>query len=157
MPSPNFGSRPLSQLPASAFPERADRYVCDKCGRDISKHFRGGRAHAQKPMGAERYLCRCGQKYLTGAIEWNHLGEWERARRVRDTFGLGILFSAMFSILGLLAFLVLRFIFDLRKGALIISLVITAFPFVLMQMTFWPDVVRSMWRTGVGPSVTGPD
>jgi hypothetical protein len=98
-------------------------------------------------MGPERYLCRCGQKYLTGAIEWDHLGEWERANRVRETFVLGVVFSAMSFLLGFLAYLILYFTFGLRQEALVIWLVITALPFVLMQITFWPDVAFSMWRT----------
>jgi hypothetical protein len=97
MLSLNLGARPLITLPASAFPNGADVYVCDKCGRDITRHFRPGRAHVWAPMGPERYLCLCGQRYLTGATEWDHLSDWERNRRVKDTLGLGVLFSAMFS------------------------------------------------------------
>jgi hypothetical protein len=153
MLSLNLGARPLITLPASAFPNGADVYVCDKCGRDITRHFRPGRAHVWAPMGPERYLCLCGQRYLTGATEWDHLSDWERNRRVKDTLGLGVLFSAMFSILGLLAYLVLHFVLGLREGALVTGLVITALPFSLMQIGFWPGVVASMWRTRVGSRV----
>jgi hypothetical protein len=152
MLSLNLGSRPLIRLPASAFPSAADLYVCDKCGRDITKHLHPGRAHTWAPMGPERYACSCGQKYLTGATEWDHFGERERKHRVRDTFGLGVLFSAMSSIPGLLVYLALHFVFGLRRGALVTGLVIAAAPFVLMQITFWPDVVASMWRTRAGAS-----
>src|SRR5262249_61613352 len=34
-----------SQLPASKFPEHADVYICDRCGRDITSHHHRGRAH----------------------------------------------------------------------------------------------------------------
>jgi DNA-directed RNA polymerase subunit RPC12/RpoP len=122
MLSLNLGSRPLIRLPASAFPSRADLYVCDKCGRDITKHLHPGRAHAWAPMGSERYACSCGQKYLTGATEWDHLGGHGRKRRVRDTFGLGVLFSAMSSIPGLLVYLALHFVFGLRREALVTGL-----------------------------------
>jgi hypothetical protein len=101
-------------------------------------------------MGPERFLCLCGQRYLTGATEWDHFGDWERERRVRDTVGLGVLFSAMSSIPGLLACLVLYFVFGLREGALVTGLVITGLPFSLMQLGFWPGVIASMWRTRVG-------
>jgi hypothetical protein len=153
MLSLNLNSRPLVKLPASAFPNRADAYMCDKCGRDITKYFRPGRAHVWAPMGPERFQCRCGQKYLTGAAEWDHLGDWERSRRVRGTFGLGILFSIILSIVGLPVYLVLHFIFGLGKGALIAGLAIATFPFFLVQITFWPGVVASMWRTRFGAVV----
>jgi hypothetical protein len=153
MLSLNLGSRPLTKLPASAFPSRADAYVCDKCERDITRHFRSGRAHVETPMGPERFRCRCGQQYLTGAIEWDHLGDWERKQRVWGRFGIGVAFSAIFSFLGLLAYLFLHFIFELRKGALVTGLVITALPFFLIQITFWPGVMASMWRTRFGTSI----
>jgi len=153
MLSLNLGARPLVKLPASAFPDRADIYVCDKCGRDITRHFRPGQAHVWAPMGPERCLCLCGERYLTGAKEWDHFSDWERNRRVGDTLGLGILFSAMFSILGLLAYVVLHFVFGLRGGALVTGLVITALPFSLMQIAFWPEVFASMWRTRVGSRI----
>ena len=83
MLSLNLGARPLVTLPASSFTDRADAYVCDKCGRDIAKHFRPGQSHAWGPMGRERYRCLCGQKYLPGATEWDHLGDRERSRRIK--------------------------------------------------------------------------
>jgi hypothetical protein len=150
MLSLKLGTRSLSKLPASAFPDRADVYVCDKCGRDITKHFRPGQAHVWAPMGDERHRCLCGKTYLTGATEWDHFGDWERNRRIRDTLGLGALFSVMSSIPGLLAYLVVRFVFGLREGALVVGLIIAFLPFSLMQIGFWPGVVASMWRTRIG-------
>ena len=73
---------PLKTLPASGFPERADVYTCDKCARDVTKHLRLRRSHSWTPMGLTRFVRRCGQRYLTGAIEWVHLGRSERHRRV---------------------------------------------------------------------------
>ena len=64
----------LKTLPASGFPERADAYICDKCARDVTKYFRLRPSHSWTPMGPARFVCRCGQCYLTGAIEWDHLG-----------------------------------------------------------------------------------
>lgn len=153
MLSLNLSARTLVKLPASAFPDRAAVYVCDKCGRDVTKYFRPGQAHVWAPMGPERYRCVCGQRYLTGATEWDHFSDWERNRSVRDTLGLGVLFSAMSSILGLLAYLVLHLVFGLREGALFTGLVITVLPFFLMQITFWPEVVASMWRTRIGAAL----
>jgi len=56
----------------------------------------------------------------------------------------------MFSVLGLAVYLILRFGFGLRRGALLMSLSVAALPFVLMQITFWPEVIASMWRTRMG-------
>ncbi len=67
--------------------------------------------------------------------------DWERNRLVGDTLGLGVLFSAMFSIVSLRAYLVLHFAFGLREGALVTALVITALPFSLMHITLWPGVI----------------
>jgi hypothetical protein len=64
--------------------------------------------------------------------------------------GVGILFSAIFSIPGILAYLVMHFAFGFQDGAIVTGLVITALPFSLMQITFWPGVVASMWRTRIG-------
>jgi hypothetical protein len=100
-------------------------------------------------MGPERYQCLCGKKYLTGATEWDHFGRWERSRRIRDTLGLRVLFSTMLSVLGLMTYLVLKVAFGLREGAVGTGLVITAFPFCLMQLGFWPSVFASMWRTRI--------
>ena len=150
MTSLNLFAANATKLPASAFPSPADTYVCDKCERDITKHLRRGQAHAWKPMGPERYLCRCGQKYLTGATEWDHLGEWERKRRVRQTLGLGILFSAPSSVIGFVAYLALH----RSRGALIGALAITPLPFLLILVPFCLHVAASMWRTRIGSSTS---
>jgi hypothetical protein len=143
----------LKTLPASSFPERADPYVCDKCARDVTKRFRLRQSHTWAPIGPARFTCRCGQRYLTGAIEWDHLGLPERHRRVWQTFVLGIFRSGIFSIFGILIDFALRFLFDLRQAGFLVALFITALPFVWLQFTFWPEVLASMWRTRVGSSV----
>jgi hypothetical protein len=146
----NIHARQVVTLPASAFPSRAHVYVCDQCGRDVTKQFRVGQSHAWAPLGPETYVCICGQRYLTGATEWDHLGDHERSRRVGKTLGVGAVISAMFSVLGLAVYLILHFGFGLRQGALLTSLFLAALPFVLMQITFWPEVIVSMWRTRMG-------
>jgi len=102
--SVNLTSRPFIKLPGSAFPSSADAYECDKCGRDITKHFRPGGSHSWAPMGPERYQCTCGQKYLTGAIEWDHLGDRERKRQLVGMFAFGLLFSALISPVSLITY-----------------------------------------------------
>jgi hypothetical protein len=78
MTSLNLSAPHPTTLSASAFPTSADVYLCDKCGRDVTKHLHRGQAHVWKPIDPNRYQCRCGEKYLIGATEWDHLGEWER-------------------------------------------------------------------------------
>jgi ABC-type nickel/cobalt efflux system permease component RcnA len=151
--SRSFLIRAVRTLPASSFPERADVYVCDKCARDVTKHFRLRQSHSWTPMGPTRFVCRCGQRYLTGAVEWDHLGSSERHRRVWQTLWLGVLLSGMFSIVGTLIYLPLRFLLDLREAGFLVALFITALPFVWLQMTFWPEVLASMWRTRIGSSI----
>ena len=153
MLSLNLSARPTVTFPASAFPDRADAYACDKCGRDITKRFRPRMSDAWAPMGRDRYKCLCGRRYLTGATEWDHLSDWERNRRVTDTLGTGVIFSATFSMPGLLVYLVLHFVFGLREAAVITCWIITVLPFCLMQIGFWPGVLASMWRTRVGTRV----
>lgn len=149
----DLGARPLTILPASEFPSRADAYVCDNCRRDITRHLHRGRAHVWRQMGSERYRCNCGALHITGAVEWDHLRDWERKRRVSQTFGLGIIFSFMSSIAGLLAYLALHFLFGLRQAALITGLALTALPFVLVQLTFWYSVPASVRRTRFGSGI----
>lgn len=146
-------SRPSVTLPASAFPKQASLYMCDECNRNVTKYLRPGRAHVWKPMGRERFQCVCGRKYLTGATEWDHLGDWERRNRISQTVGLGIMFSALASILGLLVYLAFYYGFECREGAVITGLSIAALPFIFMQVSFWPFVAASMWRTRVGKSI----
>jgi hypothetical protein len=109
-------------------------------------------------MGPERYQCLCSQKYLTAATEWNHFGRWERSRRIRDTLGVGVLFSAMLSVFGLLLYLdlALKFAFGLGAGAVVTVLVITALPFCLTQLEFWPGVFASMWRRRIALRIELP-
>jgi hypothetical protein len=148
MLSLNNSARPLVTLPASAFPARANIYVCDKCGRDLTKQFRPQQSHVWRPLGPERYQCLCGKTYLTGATEWDHFSAQERRRRIGQTLFAGVLFSMMFSVCGLLIYLFLL-AFGLRRGAVVTGLVIAALPFSWMQLEFWPSVVASMRRTRV--------
>ena len=151
----NLSSRPLVKLPASAFPNRADIYSCDKCGLDITKNLRPGRAHVWKPMGPERYRCRCGQVYLTGATEWDHFSERERRGRIFQTIVFGILLSAFFAIPAIFFYLCLHYIFGVRSDAVVTAVLVAVVPFVWMHITFWPGVVASIWRTRIVSRVKG--
>lgn len=138
---------PPKKLSASAFPERADIYTCDVCGRDITKHLRPGRAHVWSSMGPERYICKCGQTYLTGAREWDHLGDWQRSRRIRETLVLGILFSLLAMLFGLLPGLGVYLISHKVHAARLTVLVIAAIPLAFMLGEFYLSVGFSIYRT----------
>jgi hypothetical protein len=132
-----------SVLPASAFPNPAMTYVCDNCGRDVTKHLHRGQAHVWQPMGPQRYTCRCGQRWLTGAVEWDHLGDWERRRRIRDT-------SAFSVVLAILAFIPATITYfalwpGARAGATAAAIILV--PSILSGAPFWIAVATSIWRT----------
>lgn len=143
----NLNAPSKTQLPASAFPSYADVYVCDHCGRNITKHLRRTNGHTGTPLGREMYVCVCGRKYVTGAIEWDHLSEQERKRRIRQDFGLARFFSAILAIPGLLIYIV----FHRARGGLSAALLITAFPFILLGLSYL-DVAASIWRTRIAGS-----
>jgi hypothetical protein len=65
-------------LPASRFPEHANTYFCDKCGEDITRHFSARRCHGSLPLGPPTFYCECGERYLSGTREWDHLGSNEK-------------------------------------------------------------------------------
>jgi hypothetical protein len=98
-------------------------------------------------------MCRCGATYLTGALEWDHLGDWERHHRVRDTFAIGLALSSVCSIIGVLICVYMRFVLDLRKLGFVVAVSIGSLPFILIQLSFWAAVVASMWRTRIGKSL----
>jgi len=62
MQSLNLDSHARIKLPASEFPDKADVYVCDKCGRDITERLQRGAGHTAWQIGTERYRCQCGEK-----------------------------------------------------------------------------------------------
>jgi hypothetical protein len=138
------------QLRASEFPERADVYVCDKCGRDITAHLYPGSAHVQPPLGPLRYICRCGQKYLSGAAEWDDLGNWEKRHRLGD-IGLVIIVSA-----ALAAFSILVHLAVARRSIALFVLLATVilfsaplFPLLIAILAIPFEIAASLWRTRV--------
>jgi hypothetical protein len=138
----NLNGSPRTQLPASAFPKYADAYLCDECGREITKYLHRYRAHSWPQIGRERYLCRCGQSYFTGAKEWDHITSWKRRRFIKRTLGLSIVLSVLLLAPGILIY----WIFHRSLGAAIAALVIVALPFIL-QTSFWLEVAASKRRT----------
>lgn len=74
----------ISRLPASRFPDPAEVYFCDNCGRDLTKNLYHDRAPVWQPLRPIWYVCRCGRKYLSGAAEWDDLATRERKQRIRQ-------------------------------------------------------------------------
>jgi hypothetical protein len=139
----NYTEFVSSVLPASAFPNPAMTYVCDNCGRDVTRHLHCGQAHVWQPMGPQRYTCRCGQRWLTGAVEWDHLGDWERRRRIRDTLAISVVSVILASIPATITY------FALRPWARteVTTAAIILVPLILSGAPFWIAVAASIWRT----------
>ena len=134
---------------ASAFPEPAVIYVCDTCGRDVTKNLHAGRAHVQTPIGPPRYTCRCGTRYPSGAVEWDHLGAWDRKRRIRDYWVLGTV-----TLLPPVALIGLVIVAAGRRSIILATIaLVIAIPGVICARLFaafaaeWLDVAASIWRT----------
>lgn len=142
-----FGTK---QLRASEFPDPADVYVCDKCGRDITAHLHRGRAHVRMPLGPSRYICDCGQKYRSGTAEWDDLSDWDRRQRLAD---IGLAFIVLAALAGfsiLVAFAVTH-----RRVALLVVLAIAALfsipllPLFIAILTSPFEIAASLWRTRI--------
>src|ERR1700757_78582 len=114
--------------PASEFPDAADVYLCDKCGRDITAHFHRGRAHVRQPLGPVRYVCRCGQAYLSGATKWDHLSVWEKRQWLRDIPLIFILFAVV-AAYGAVAYFAV-----VHRGVVMIVLSLLGIPFALVSL-----------------------
>lgn len=67
--------------------------------------------------------------------------------------GTRCFFSATSSVVGLLAYFYIRFGFGVREGASINAVIVTARPFLLMNIPFWLGIIVSIWRTSVGTSI----
>lgn len=153
----NFLTHTVATLPASNFPAPADRYVCDDCGRDVTKFFRRRQSsHAWQRLGPVRVACRCGRAYLTGATEWDHLSVRERRKRVRDTFAFSIVFSLMSSVVGGGLYVLVQFVVHDSQTAFIVGVFIAALPFFLIQIAFWRGVLASLWRTRIAGQTKSP-
>lgn len=136
--------------PASEFPEAADVYFCDKCGRDISVHLHRGRAHVRQPLGPVKYVCQCGQSYLSGATEWDYLSDWEKRQWLTD-IPLIFIFFAIVAAYGAAVHLAL-----MHRSFVTIVLSLLGIPFAVVflwlfiLMSAIPfEIVASILRTRV--------
>lgn len=139
-------------IPASRFPEPADVYACDSCGRDITEHLHRGRPHVWRPLGPARYVCVCGAKYVTGAAEWDNLSEWERTGRLRQGVGLLLVLTLILSAIGSLLY------FALNRGGFFLTVlaILSASSAIVCLVLFLGtaldimEIVASVFRTRIG-------
>lgn len=138
----------ISRLPASRFPDPADLYFCDNCGRDLTKNLHRDRTPVWQPLRPLWYECQCGRKYLSGAAEWDDLTGWERSQRIRQ-LRIGFALFAFLVTPVALAYLALRY-----GGAALVAVVgIALIPSVLVAKPLWfvlvdlCEIVASVWRT----------
>jgi hypothetical protein len=143
------------QLRASEFPEPADVYVCDRCGREITAHLRRGQAHVWRPLGPLRYVCPCGQKYLSGAVEWDNLSDWEQRQRSRQTFGLLIIALAILTGFGILVYFAVtrHSLLFLILSALAFIPSVVFFSLLVASLLDVFGIAASLWRTRIAPIV----
>jgi hypothetical protein len=154
MLSLNLSARSQVKLPASAFPQSADIYICNKCGQDITNQLHPPRPHSLPPIAPENYRCKCGEKYATGAIEWDHLSDWQKTNRLRGVFLFGIFVSVMSIIISGPIYLVLRYDFHVARAALVVAWLITVFPFCAISIPFLLDLAASVSRTRSATNVS---
>jgi hypothetical protein len=148
---------PSKQLRASEFPELADVYVCDDCGRDITAHLHSGRAHVRQPLGPARYVCRCGQKYQSGAAEWDNLSNWAKRQWLGDV-GLALILLAASAVWALLVRYAATHhsivLFALSAAAVLLSMPL--FPLFIALLAVPIEIAASIWRTrGIGEAHSG--
>ena len=141
---------PPKQLPASQFPEPADVYICDKCGRDITAYFHRGGGHVRPPLGPARYVCRCGGRYLSGANEWDNLSDWARRQWLSDV-GLAVIILAAIAAFSILLHRAVLHRSTLLFGclALVFLFLIPLFPLLAAIVAIPFEIATSIWRTRV--------
>jgi len=138
----NLGGSSRKRLPASTFPEWAEEYFCDNCGREVTKQVRRRQSHSWQPMGAERFRCVCGHAWLTGAAEWDHLSEREKRNRINGFIVLNLGSLILASVIGLVGY----FLSSEANVALNAGLIALCLLLVL-QLRSWFEVFASIWRT----------
>jgi hypothetical protein len=136
------------KIAASRFPEAADVYFCDKCGRDVTRHLHRGQAHVRQPIGPMRYTCGCGEIYLTGATEWDYLGDWDK-RQWRADAGLALILFVLILIPVALGYMAWH-----RRSVVLLAVFVAAFAFAIVCLRLFGlilvgflDIALSIWRT----------
>jgi hypothetical protein len=146
-----FSHKTISRLPASRFPDPAEVYFCDNCGRDLTKNPYHDRAPVWQPLRPIWYGCQCGRKYLSGAAEWDDLATWERKQRIGQLW-IGFVLLAILVIPVTLAYFALSH----GGGAALLAVVgIALIPSILAAKPFGfalldvYEIIASIWRTRV--------
>ena len=141
----------ISCLPASRFPDPAEVYFCDNCGRDLTKNLYHDRSPVWQPLRPIWYACQCGRKYLSGAAEWDDLPTWERKQRIGQLW-IGFVLLAILVIPVTLAYFALSH----GGGAALLAVVgIALIPSILAAKPFGfalldvYEIIASIWRTRV--------
>jgi hypothetical protein len=138
----------ISRLPASRFPEPAEIYFCDHCGRDLTKNLYRDRAPVWQPLQPMWYVCPCGRKYLSGAAEWDDLTTWERKQRIWQ-LRIGFVLFALLVVPVALAYFALRYggaALLAVVGIALIPSVLVAKPFCFVVLDLY-EIIASIWRT----------
>lgn len=150
-----LSSETISRLPASRFPEPAELYFCDNCGRDLTRNLYRDRGSVWQPLRPMWYLCECGRKYLSGAAEWDDLSTWEREKRAWQ-LQIGFVLFALLVIPTTLAYFALRY----GGAALFVIVGIALIPSILVAKPFWfvlldvYEIIASIWRTRIAERKT---
>lgn len=146
----NRNHKTTSRLPASRFPEPAEIYFCDNCGRDLTKNLYPDRAAVWQRLRPMWYVCECQRKYLSGAAEWDDLATWERKQRIRQLC-IGFVLFAVLVIPMTLAYFALTYGGAALLAVVAISLIpsiLVAKPFGLVLLDLY-EIIVSIWRTRV--------
>ncbi len=140
----------ILRLPASRFPEPAEVYFCDDCGKDATKNLHHDRAPVWQPLRPMWYVCECGRKYVSGAAEWDDLTTWERKQWIRQ-LRIGFVLFALLMIPGTLAYFALSLgsatLLAVLAIALIPSIVVARLLGLVLLDVF--EIIASIWRTRV--------
>ena len=141
------------KLPTSRFPEAADVYFCDECGRDVTRYLYRGQAHVRQPIGPMRYACVCGQTYLTGATEWDYLSGWDK-RQWRADVGIAFILFVL-----LLISMALGYMAWHRRSVTFLALFVASLAFAVvivrlfgLLLVGFMDIAWSIWRTRLAKS-----
>ena len=136
-----------ARLSASSFPEPADGYLCDDCGRDVTNKFRPHAGHSRPPYGPERFTCICGRTYLTGAVEWDNLRPFEKRRDATEILAMFVIFFVVLGIFGIPTGLAVYFLLGSLKLAMITGGLVMAIPASILPELETLDILRSILRT----------
>ena len=143
-----FDDYSITRLPASRFPDPADIYYCDGCGRDLTKHLHPDRAPVWQPLGPMWYVCQCHRKYFSGAAEWDDLSAWERYQRIWQ-LRIGFVLLALLIIPATLVYFAVSYgspALLLVVGIALIPAVLVARPFGFVLLDLY-EIIASICRT----------